>query len=62
MFRHLAFRWFRWFRRRVILRRLQESSQRVSRVVTGESATPHDVTMPRRCEFSRTGSPRIVAV
>ena len=24
MFRHLAFRWFRWFRRRVIHRRLQE--------------------------------------
>jgi hypothetical protein len=24
MFRHLAFRWCRWFRRRVIHRRLQE--------------------------------------
>ena len=24
MFRHLAFRWFRWFRRRVIQRRLRE--------------------------------------
>jgi len=24
MFGHLAFRWFRWFRRRVIHRRLQE--------------------------------------
>jgi len=63
MFRHLAFRWFRWFRRRVILRRLQESSQRVSRGVAGtESVTPHAVSMYRRCESSGSASPRIVSV
>jgi hypothetical protein len=63
MFRHLAFRWFRSFRRRVILRRLQESSQRVSRGVAGaESAAPHEMAMHRRCESSRSASPRIVAV
>ena len=63
MFRHLAFRWFRWFRRRVILRRLQESSQPVSRgVARAESATPHEVALRRRRESSRSASPRIVAV
>jgi hypothetical protein len=63
MFSHLAFRWFRWFRRRIILRRLQESSQRVSRGVAGaQSVTPHEMAMHRRCESSHSASPRIVAV
>jgi len=62
IFRHLAFRWFRSFRRRVILRRLQESSQGVSSVVAGaEPATPIEVAMHRRCESTHSASPRIVA-
>lgn len=41
MFRHLAFRWFRWIRRRAIHRRLQEGSQRVTgSLAESETATP----------------------
>jgi len=48
MFRHFAFRWFRWIRRRAIQRRLQEGSQHVSGGPTGaEPAVPNEVAMQR---------------
>ena len=46
MFRHLAFRWFRWIRRRAIRRQLQESSQRMSGVLAkAEPAMGNEVAM-----------------
>jgi hypothetical protein len=48
MFRHLAFRWFRWIRRRAIHRRLQESSQPVSGgLARTEPVTSDEVAMHR---------------
>jgi len=57
MFRHLAFRWFRWIRRRAIHKRLQEGSQPVSGgLARTELVTPDEVAMRRE----RTS--RLVAV
>jgi hypothetical protein len=57
MFRHLAFRWFRWIRRRAIHKRLQECSQPVSGgLARTELVTPDEVAMHRE----RTS--RLVAV
>jgi hypothetical protein len=62
MFRRLAFRWFRWIRRRAIRRRLQEGSQPVSGgLARTERATTDEVAMhvnTRLAALLRPDSPR----
>jgi len=63
MFRHLAFRWFRWIRRRAIHKRLKECSQPVSGgLASTEPVTPDEVAMHRE-HTSRCSAPsRFAAV
>jgi hypothetical protein len=63
MLRHLAFRWFRWIRRRAIHKRLQEGSQPVSGVLArAESATPDVVAMHRERTSRRSVPSRFATV
>ena len=63
MFRHLAFRWCRWIRRRAIQKRLLESSQPVSAApALTEPAMLDEVAMHRRRASDCSAPSRWVAV
>ena len=63
MLRHLAFRWFRWIRRRAIHKRLQESSQLVSGgLARTDPVTPDEVAMHRERTSDCSTPSRLVAV